>query len=105
MPDEPVAPEEVEEEEPQIEPPPEDLVVEVPQFLHDLLLYLARISAALLCQAGAISVDHCRALAGIRPFSAGERARLLQQIKWMRDTGMVNLPPSLFDLWYEVNHG
>lgn len=99
MPDDAITPEEV-EGEPQVEPTPEELIVETPQFLHDILLYAACISAGLLCRAGAISVDEARAMAGLKPFSEEQRARILQLLRWSRDTGVI-VPIAWHDLWCE----
>lgn len=102
MPDEPIAPEEV-ESEPRPEPSPEERAVEMPQFLHDILLYAARISAGLLCQTGAISVDEARRMSGLKPFSEGQRERILQLLRWSRDTGVL-VPIAWHDLWYEKDN-
>jgi len=84
-------------------PPVEKPIVETPRFLHDVLLYAARLSAGLLCQAGAISIDEARMMSALKPFSEGQRGRILQMLQWCKATGVV-LPVAVFDLWYEVDN-
>lgn len=101
MSNEPIAREEA-EAQPE-ETSPEKLTVETPQFLHDALLLGHRISAGLLCQAGAISADEARKMAGLKPFSVGQRERILQLLRWSRDTGVL-IPIAWHDLWYEKDN-